>query len=439
VASATQLDLLILSPFQTVLSRGVLEETCDQGPFLIIVDGLDECEDKQGVEEFIDHMLAFFEEHPSIPLRLFVASRVEQHIRERLEVDEVQLGNLDSHLPYKDIEKYLQASFQAAAKRDRLIRAYISARGEWPAKSDMNQLIKHVGGSFVLASSIFKFIVQPATADDPLTPMERLPQTLRMNGLDGLYAQTLARSQHLSHFHNIISTIALLKQPLSIANIANLLGIQTVQVLHVLLNMQAIIHVPGTDDEGVVTLCHRSLCDFLTTELRSGSFFVPHSFHLHLSYYFFASLVERVDRELSKYCRRGFVDHWQACNYTDSNEIECFKAHRSLFIDRLPFHAFLCSMLWRSIMFRGGKLWDVSHSDILVECAQHLAMAVECSDSRIRPWLGAELLVHLPGDASVRMGSITILQIGQIYKAVQCASTAINAKVRFYDLKGHSW
>ncbi|KAJ2936131.1 hypothetical protein H1R20_g964, partial [Candolleomyces eurysporus] len=155
---ATQLDLLILSPFQAVVGHGALAETLANGPFLIVVDGLDECEDKQGVEEFIDHMLNFFEEHPNIPLRVFIASRVEQHIRGRLETDGVQLGNLNSHSARKDIERFLQASFQIAEKRDRVIRAYIQRRGPWPTQLDMNKLIDHINGSFVLASTMFKYI-----------------------------------------------------------------------------------------------------------------------------------------------------------------------------------------------------------------------------------------------------------------------------------------
>jgi hypothetical protein len=296
----------------------------------------------------------------------------------------------------------------------------------------MRQLIDHVGGSFVLASSIFKFIVQP-TADDPLTPMERLPQTLMMNGLDGLYSQTLARSQHLPHFHNIISTIALLKEPLSIANIAKLLGIETFQVLHVLLNMQAIIHVPGTDNKGVVTLCHTSLRDFLTTELRSGSFFVPHSFHLHLSYYCFSRLFEGGEDKLTYYCLRHYYVHWRASNYPD--EIERFKAHQSLFVGRLPSHAFLCNVWWYCILFGGGKLKDAVYMDMLAECARHMAMAVEYPDSCIRQWLETK-----PGDTVVSMFPMPVSEgmlmrgstnIEHVYEAVQRASLAIRAKVRF--------
>ncbi|KAJ2924226.1 hypothetical protein H1R20_g12859, partial [Candolleomyces eurysporus] len=195
VSLTRQLERLVYKPFQSAMNK-VPTKT----PFIIVIDGLDECEDKRGVEEFIDQMLDFFEEHPDIPLRIFIASRVEQHIRERLETRRVLLGDLDSHSAYKDIEDFLQASFQMLAKRDRVIRAYVQARGSWPTKPDMDKLISHINGSFVLASTIFKYIVQPPTQEDPTTPMERLPLTLEMNGLDGLYAQTLARSEHLPPF-----------------------------------------------------------------------------------------------------------------------------------------------------------------------------------------------------------------------------------------------
>ncbi|KAJ2925437.1 hypothetical protein H1R20_g11654, partial [Candolleomyces eurysporus] len=201
------------------------------GPFIIVVDGLDECEDKQGVVDFIDHTLEFFKRHPSIPLRFFIASRVEEHIRSRLDNDGVVFGDLNSHSADNDIEMFLQASFQEAAVKDRVIKSYVRANGEWPTKPDMNKLIRHIKGSFVLASTIFKFIVKPATDEDPSTPMDRLPLAFETNGLDGLYAQTLARSQHLPHFHNIISTIALVEKPFPIVGIAALLGIEAFKVV----------------------------------------------------------------------------------------------------------------------------------------------------------------------------------------------------------------
>jgi hypothetical protein len=114
--------------------------------------------------------------------------------------------------------------------------------------------------------------------------MDRLPLTLTMDpGLDTLYAKTLSRSQHLPHFPDVISTMAFLVEPLPIVGIAELLGIESFEVVRVLVNLQAIIHVPGTDDLPV-TMCHTSLRDFLTTENRSGCFFTPPSYHLYLLY-----------------------------------------------------------------------------------------------------------------------------------------------------------
>ncbi|KAJ2919869.1 hypothetical protein MD484_g564, partial [Candolleomyces efflorescens] len=100
-------------------------------------------------------------------------------------------------------------------------------------------------------------------------------------GLDGLYSQTLARSAHLPYFTDIISILALIAEPIPISGIAELLGIQASAVAHVLVDLQAIVQVPGTDD-APVTFYHTSLRDFLTTENRSGQLFVSPSYHVRL-------------------------------------------------------------------------------------------------------------------------------------------------------------
>ncbi|KAJ2927978.1 hypothetical protein H1R20_g9100, partial [Candolleomyces eurysporus] len=355
VSLTVQLERLVYGPFQAALEQGLV---LTKGPFLIVIDGLDECEDKQGVVDFIDHMFDFFKRHPSIPLRFFIASRVEEHIRSRLDSDGVHIGDLNSHSADKDIEMFLQASFQGAAVQDRVIKSYVQANGEWPTRPDMNELIRHIKGSFVLASMMFKSIVRPATEEDPSTPMDRLPLALEMNGLDDLYAQTLARSQNLPHLRTIIATIAFLIQPLPIVGIAKLLGIEAFEVVQVLLNLQAIVHVPGTDEQGDVTLFHRSLRDFLTTESRSGCFFVPPSFHLQLSYRLFSCLYE----EKSLASRNCFRIHWYIFAYSDAcdfiNEIEQFKAQacQSLHDNRLPYHAFLCTLFFHSLSLSASKI-----------------------------------------------------------------------------------
>ncbi|KAJ2918139.1 hypothetical protein MD484_g2248, partial [Candolleomyces efflorescens] len=254
-----------------------------RGPFLIVLDGLDECDDKEEVQELIDGMLAFFEEHPLIPVRVFITSRVELHIQARLNVSGVRLGNLADHCSDDDIATFLDVLLEDEKRRNPVIQAYIIEHGEWPAPSDIRKLIRHIGGSFIFGSTVFKFIMGLTTEPGhPKTPMDRLPLALQMSpGLDGLYAQTLARSQELPHFLHIISTIALLQDPLPTSGIAELLGIGTYEVVNVLINLQAIIQLPGTDNMPV-TLFHTSLRDFLTTQTRSGPFFAHPRHHVHL-------------------------------------------------------------------------------------------------------------------------------------------------------------
>ncbi|KAJ2931896.1 hypothetical protein H1R20_g5193, partial [Candolleomyces eurysporus] len=392
VSLGTQLERLVYEPFQAAVRGSLFLKTLFKGAFLIVIDGLDECEDKRGVQEFINHALEFFKKHPSIPLRILVTSRVEQHIRAILKTDGVLVENLDNSPSDEDIKRFLQVSFQMAAKRDPIIQAYIQAHGDWPSFYDMDDLTEHVGGSFVLASTIFKFIIHPATEDDLSTPMDRLPLSLEINGLDGLYAQTLARSQHHPYFRDIISTIALLRNPLPVVSIADLLNIEAFEAIQVLLNLQAIVHVPGTDEEGDVTLCHSSLRDFLTTESRSGPFFVlPPPNYLTLSYRFFCSAF-RIHGRPSAY---DYVDsHWggfvieligSSCRFI--SEVEQFKA-RQPGTNRTPLHAFLCSALFHNFLVFGGRAIPNSDASYtLTECATQFVLAVQCLDDRIGLWL----------------------------------------------------
>ncbi|KAJ2933094.1 hypothetical protein H1R20_g4013, partial [Candolleomyces eurysporus] len=277
-----QLRRLVYEPFKAAAKRGrLLKTSLLKGPFLIVIDGLDECEDRQDVQAFIDDMLHFFKRNPLVPLRFFITSRVEQHIQGLLENDQVRLTNLVNHCSRKDIDTFMCTYFEAEKLRNPVVKAYIREHGDWPTKENKDLLVDHISGSFIFASALFKYIVDPTNKRS--TPMERLPHTLNMSpGLDTLYKQTLSRSQDLPHSSIIISTLALLFEPLPIIGIAELLRIETFEVVRVLVNLQAIIHIPGTDDIPV-TICHTSLRDFLTTESRSGCFFAPPSLHLYLA------------------------------------------------------------------------------------------------------------------------------------------------------------
>ncbi|RXW16952.1 hypothetical protein EST38_g8911 [Candolleomyces aberdarensis] len=236
-----QMQRLVYEPLKAAARRGPVGSLAGH-PFLIVIDGLDECNNKDEVEDLIDSMLAFFNENPFLPLRVFITSRVEQHIQSRLNVPGVHLDNLVNHCSDDDIIAFLDVLFQDARRRNPVIQAYMQEHGEWPTPREKQKLVEHIGGSFIFASAVFKFIMGSDASDNhPTTPMDRLPLTLKMNpGLDELYAQVLARSEHIPHFHDITSTIALLEAPLPTSGIAELLGISTYEMIY--LSPSAIHH-----------------------------------------------------------------------------------------------------------------------------------------------------------------------------------------------------
>ena len=117
---AMQMQRLVYGPFKSATNRGSLESLAGH-PFLIVIDGLDECEDKDEVGDLIDGMLAFFDEHPFIPLRVFITSRVEQHIQSHLNVPGVRLENLVDHCSDDDIATFLQVLFDDGCRRNLVI------------------------------------------------------------------------------------------------------------------------------------------------------------------------------------------------------------------------------------------------------------------------------------------------------------------------------
>ncbi|KAF6750814.1 hypothetical protein DFP72DRAFT_505808 [Ephemerocybe angulata] len=307
-----QFQYLVFEPLLSA-SKRLLSIEFRRGPLLIVVDGVDECEDREEVSDWITDMLEYMKEHPRIPLRLFIASRVEAHIRTRLETSQVLLVNLVDHVATNDIAIVMRQTFDEAAKYNQVIKAY---GRQWPTPADLLKLVEHTGGSFIFMATILRFILASGQGDS--LPMERLPCALMIDpGLDGLYMQTLATARDRSHFSEIISTIAFLQDSLSINGLSDLLNIPRHEVVHVLVPLQSIIQVPG-DDRTPIALCHSSLHNFLNTESRSGPFHAHHRHHLRIVQCCNQCLRRSTTSEFESeteaviYARRFMPSHWEA-------------------------------------------------------------------------------------------------------------------------------
>ncbi|RXW12529.1 hypothetical protein EST38_g13325 [Candolleomyces aberdarensis] len=95
---------------QTAVERGPIGSLGGRA-FLIVIDGLDECEDKDEIQDFIEGMLAFFDDNPFIPLRVFITN------------------NLVDHCSDDDITTFLDILLESERRRNPVIQAYISEHG----------------------------------------------------------------------------------------------------------------------------------------------------------------------------------------------------------------------------------------------------------------------------------------------------------------------
>ena len=247
---------------------------------VIVIDALDECDDRQMVADFIGIVGRTFRDH-RLPLRFFFTSRVEEHIRSMFAASPT-LGvtyclSLHDFNADGDIRRFFRSHFAMIYQQKRRLMRDVSL--PWPSEGDLGTLVKNSSGSFIFAFTLINFV-----NDGSDLPHRKLCAALQSHsGLDPLYTQVLQSASHGRHFTRVLQTIITIPEPLSITDLACLLQIEGGDVIHALQGVQSIIVVPE-DDEQPVRLFHTSLRDFLTTLTRSHDFFInPVTSHLSVA------------------------------------------------------------------------------------------------------------------------------------------------------------
>jgi hypothetical protein len=268
-----QFQKLVIEPILAVTDSNPTEL-----PMVIFVDALDECDDKDLMAEFIEIVADGYPGNRQFPFRVFFTSRVEEHLRKKLEAPAARL--VIYHLVLQDfdatddIHKFFRHRFATIHEENRRLMQNVPR--PWPSYSDLQALVEKASGSFIFAFTLINFV-----NDGTDLPHRKLPIALTAHaGLDPLYVQVLSAAPHGQVLKRVIGTILLLKSSLSITALGHLLQLDTARILQALLGVQSILMIPGNDDEPI-RLFHTSLGDFLTSKARSGDFFIdPPARHL---------------------------------------------------------------------------------------------------------------------------------------------------------------
>ncbi|TDL30196.1 hypothetical protein BD410DRAFT_780746 [Rickenella mellea] len=244
---------------------------------VIVIDALDECDDRPAIREFIRTLTAMIGNR-QIPFLFFITSRVEEHIREEFEaiqsdMHHLSLDDFDARI---DIHEFFRSRFENLRKTKGRIMARVPQ--PWPSTTDIDILVEKSSGLFIFASTLLGY-VEAATM-----PHRELPKLLDAHvGIDPLYSQVLSSASHDDHFDRVLGTVILLRESLPLPQISHLLQLEYEEVLVELLQVQSVLKVPE-DDEQPVQLMHASLRDFLITEERSKTFFInPPACHVGIT------------------------------------------------------------------------------------------------------------------------------------------------------------
>ena len=288
-SGATERDLQ--AQFSSLLAQPlrVLEEG---GPILLLVDALDECEEKDAMT-----VLGILgREIPQLSqLKIFITTRPERHIRNELAKyenhEQFCLQDIEQSVVEADIRLYLGSRLSQEEVRQALPEF---PPPPWqPTSQQMDTLVRMSGKLFIIAATAATFILD----SKQLAPKKQLEILLsglsprdssgsRHTFLDNMYLQILRAAcpkqvgSWIGRSQIIVGTITLLQDPLPCNALAELLGIDASDIVTMLSNLHSLF-APGAEDQ-IFRMHHKSFPDFITDpnrRERSCEFYIDRAAH----------------------------------------------------------------------------------------------------------------------------------------------------------------
>ena len=284
----TQFERLIVNPVMEVLAS---HPPSKLSPALIIIDGLDECEDREGRRLILD---TIFHAIPRLvtSFKFLVSSRPEDDIRRifersniREEIRFVEL--LSDYQAYEDIRLYLRDGL-SQLKRTHPIAEIIGS--EWPPHESIEALVHKSSGHFIYAYSVLKYIdshrYRPQDCLDTVLSLRATTPDNPYAELDAIYHDVLASSRA---DRKRLSEVLALSLVCIRANehfagldlfIESLLALERGSVKLLLLDIGSVVSLRKSSWSTVhcpvwsIRFEHKSFVDFLLDASRSGEFYV---------------------------------------------------------------------------------------------------------------------------------------------------------------------
>ncbi|PSN58928.1 hypothetical protein BS50DRAFT_509500, partial [Corynespora cassiicola Philippines] len=275
-----------------------LSKLREPGPYVVVVDALDECDNDDDVQ-IVVQLLAEARSLERVRLRVFLTSRPELPIRhvfgqmEDADHKDVALHDISPLIVRHDIATFLKHQLKMIA------RDYDQA-DDWPGAEVIELLVQNASGLFIWAATACRFIREggqfvadrlrailkdssladhlskDSSSSDNSSTDDRL-EVLPKKRLDNIYLTVLKspvrkyRKKERKKWYRLIKetlgAIILLLSPFSASSIAKLLLVPADDVHRTLGGLHSILDVPK-DPLRLVRLHHPSFRDFLLDKKR---------------------------------------------------------------------------------------------------------------------------------------------------------------------------
>jgi len=279
-----QLAKLIIEPIRHLHSTGF---DFKASPFVIIIDGLDECEGKDIQSGLVKSLAAAFC-HSPLRIRILIASRPEVYLQSTFNLSSLQphlsrVALSNEYSAEEDIRQFLEDSFNKIRREHPLASCIPSS---WPLADVLRELTQKSSGQFIFASTTVKYV----GGDPHELPTRRLDVIRRLQPprgegdlpyteLNSLYYHVLSNVRDVERVKDVLG-ILIIVNPLPDHNIYPINSTQKMddwffwqpgETRACLSPLESII---GCYEGGRISIFHASLLDFLLDPSRSHEFYL---------------------------------------------------------------------------------------------------------------------------------------------------------------------
>jgi len=246
---------------------------------VVVIDALDECEGKDDMK-LILQLLAQAKNLQTIQLRVFVTSRPEIPILLGFGkmAGETHRDFVLHDIPPLEINHDISVFFQQKLS---VVQAEHGLGTPWPDEATIQLLVERAAGLFIYAATTYRFIQDSGDPEEQLSVIlsgEFTSTESLTRNLDEMYTNLLQYSvigdrrpwEHealLERFRQIVGSIVIISDVLTIKNLANLLYLRSGEVKKALDSLRSVLNIPK-DESQPVRIFHPSFRDFLLDKQR---------------------------------------------------------------------------------------------------------------------------------------------------------------------------